>query len=319
MRRIVIGGAGAFGTALAVAYARDGAEVVLWARDPARARDIAVARENRARLPGVPLPDAIEVVTEFPVARADAILLAMPMQEMAGFLGAVALGDGPLVACSKGVSLETLEGPATLLARLCPGAEVTVLSGPGFAADIARELPTGLTLAAFVPEVATRLQQILSTPALRLYSSADPVGVELGGALKNVVAIAAGIAIGAGLGDSARAALITRGHAEMLRVALARGALAQTLSGLSGFGDLVLTCTSEKSRNFRFGLALGAGQPFDAATTVEGAASARAMARLAAQIGVEMPITAMVAAVIDGHLGIAQAVEALMARPLKEE
>lgn len=321
MRRIFIAGAGAFGTALAVAYARDGAEVVLWARDPARAHAIAAARENRARLPGVRLPAGVAVVSDFRSEGADAILLAIPMQEMAGFMAtqAQAIGPGPIVACSKGVSLLTLEGPATLLARMCPKADAAVLSGPGFAADIAAGLPTGMTLAAQRPGLAARMQQILSTQHLRLYSSTDPVGVELGGALKNVIAIAAGITMGAGLGDSARAALITRGHAEMLRLALARGARAQTLSGLSGFGDLVLTCTSEKSRNFRFGLALGKGVPFDQATTVEGAATARAVARLAAKIGVDMPITAMVAAVLDGQIDIRHAVDMLLARPLKEE
>jgi glycerol-3-phosphate dehydrogenase (NAD(P)+) len=240
---------------------------------------------------------------------------------MAGFLAEQGdrVAAAPLIACSKGVSLDTLEGPATMLARLSPDAGVALLSGPGFAADIARGLPTGMTLAAEDPDLAFRMQELLSTQVLRLYRSTDPVGVELGGALKNVVAIAAGITVGAGLGDSARAALITRGHAEMLRLALVLGAQAETLSGLSGFGDLVLTCTSEKSRNFRYGLALGAAEPFDTTTTVEGAATARAVARLAGKIGVDMPITAMVAAVLDEHLTIPQAVEALMARPLKEE
>lgn len=321
MSRIVVAGAGAFGTALAVALARDGAEVALWARDAAQAAAIAAARENAARLPGVMLPEGVRVTARLDATGADAALLAMPMQALAGFLDehAPALGAAPLVACMKGISLDTLEGPSGLIARGCPGAAVAVLSGPGFAAELAAGLPTGLTLAADDPALAKRLQALLSTAALRLYRSTDPVGVELGGALKNVIAIAAGIAIGAGLGDSARAALITRGHAEMLRLALAHGAQAETLSGLSGFGDLVLTCTSEKSRNFRYGLALGAGAPFDAKATVEGAATARAVARLAAREGIEMPITAMVAAVLDGRLGIAQAVEALMARPLREE
>lgn len=321
MSRIVIAGSGAFGTALAVALARDGADVILWARDPDRAAEMSLTRENRTRLPGVALPASIGITARFDATGADAVLLAMPMQEMAHAVSSLvpALGDAALVACSKGVSLDTLEGPATLLSRQHSGRDVAVLSGPGFAFDIARGLPTGMTIAAERADLAARLQGLLSTRLLRLYSSTDPVGVELGGALKNVVAIAAGVAIGAGLGDSARAALVTRGHAEMLRLAVARGARAQTLSGLSGLGDLILTCTSEKSRNFRFGLALGRGQDFDGATTVEGAATARAVARLAASIGVEMPITEMVAAVLDGRIGTGAAIAALLARPLKEE
>ncbi len=321
MSRIVIAGAGAFGTALATALARDGAQVMLWARDAEHAAEMARVRENARRLPGVSLPEGVEPTADLRPKGAEALLIAVPMQAMAGFVAdhRTALAGGPLVACCKGVALDTLEGPATMLARLCDGAEVALLSGPGFAADIGRGLPTGMTLAAGAPALAERLQRLLSTPVLRLYRSTDPVGVELGGALKNVVAIAAGIAIGAGLGDSARAALITRGHAEMLRLAQARGAEPATLSGLSGFGDLVLTCTSEKSRNFRYGQALGAGLTFDAATTVEGAATARAVARLASEIGVEMPITAMVAALLDERLSIAQAVEALLARPLTDE
>lgn len=321
MSRIVIAGAGAFGTALAMAFARDGAQVDLWARNPEHAKAMAAEGENRRRLPGVAFPEGIRICSTLDSRGADAVLLAMPMQAMAGFLATNGAGlvGAPLVACSKGVSLETLEGPATMLERLRPGADVALLSGPGFAADIARGLPTGMTIASQDADLAHGLQELLSTASLRLYRSTDPVGVELGGALKNVVAIAAGITIGAGLGDSARAALITRGHAEMLRLAQDRGAQPETLSGLSGFGDLVLTCTSEKSRNFRYGLALGAGESFDTATTVEGAATARAVARLAAEQGLDMPITTMVAAVLDERLTIPQAVEALMARPLKEE
>ena len=194
-----------------------------------------------------------------------------------------------------------------------------ILTGPSFAADIARGLPTALTLAAADEGSAQRLQEQLTTPALRLYRTTDTIGAELGGALKNVVAIACGAAMGAGLGESARAALMTRGFAEMQRMAAYRGADPETLSGLSGFGDLALTCTSEGSRNYRLGLSLGAGEPFDSSTTVEGASTARAMAQVAEEAGIEMPITAAVAAVLDNRLDVPSAMRSLLTRPLKEE
>ena len=201
----------------------------------------------------------------------------------------------------------------------CPGATVAVLTGPSFAADIARGLPTALTLACADAAAGQRLQHALATPALRLYRTTDVTGAELGGALKNVIAIAAGAAIGAGLGDSARAAIVTRGFAEMARFAAARGADPDTLAGLSGLGDLILTATSAQSRNFRFGVALGQGAPFDPAITVEGAATARAVAGIAARGGIEMPISALVAGLAEGAIGVKQAMDQLLARPLKEE
>ncbi len=318
--RLAVLGAGAFGTALAIALTRGGGRAVtLWARDPG---DMAARRENRARLPAIALPAALAVTGDLAaVARADIVLLAVPMQALAGFLGAqAALLDGKaLVACCKGIDLDTGLGPAATIARACPGAPVAVLSGPGFAADIARGLPTALTLAS--RDRAARLQAALSTETLRLYRSRDVTGVELGGALKNVIAIAAGLAMGAGLGESARAALITRGFAEMNRYATARGALPETLAGLSGLGDLVLTATSPQSRNTAFGLALGQGGPAapPRGTTVEGLATARAVAAQARADGLEMPVTEMVVAVLDGKLTMDQAREALLARPLKEE
>ena len=249
------------------------------------------------------------------------MLLAVPAQALRGVLaGMSARLDGRvLVACCKGVDLATLEGPATLIAAACPAATVAVLTGPSFAADIARGLPTALTLACADAAAGVALQHRLSTPVLRLYRTTDVTGAELGGALKNVIAIAAGVVIGAGLGDSARAALMTRGYAEMTRMALALGARAETLAGLSGFGDLVLTCTSAQSRNFRFGQTLGRGEPFDPSVTVEGVATARAVSVLAGRRGLDMPITAMVAALLDRRLTIAEAVAALLSRPLKQE
>jgi glycerol-3-phosphate dehydrogenase (NAD(P)+) len=222
-----------------------------------------------------------------------------------------------LVACCKGVDLTSLRGPVAVIEGRRPGAQAAILTGPSFAADIARGLPTALTLATRGEREA--LQELLSTPTLRVYRTDDVIGAELGGALKNVVAIAAGTVIGAGLGDSARAALMTRGYAEMVRLALALGARAETLAGLSGFGDLVLTCTSAQSRNFRYGTALGSGEPFDPKLTVEGVATACAVVKLAATLDIDMPITAMVNALALGRIALNDAIGQLMSRPLKQE
>lgn len=316
---IAVLGAGAFGTALAVSLAQNG-PVTLWARDPDQATGMARSRENARRLPGVILPENVSVTAQLDQALGEGvILLAMPMQQMGGFLQthAAALDGKALVACSKGIDLDSGRGPSALITASCPAARPAILTGPSFAADIARGLPTALTLATRADDPA--LQQALSTPNLRLYRTTDLIGAELGGALKNVIAIAAGVVIGAGLGDSARAALMTRGFAEMSRLATALGARAETLAGLSGFGDLVLTCTSIQSRNFRFGQALGSATPFDAATTVEGVATAKAVSVLARNRGIDMPIASMIAALTTGRLTVSQAVQALLSRPLKEE
>lgn len=313
-------GAGAFGTALAVALARNGA-VTLWARDPAQVAKMQESRANSHRLPGVRLPENVFVTAEIARMRGDVLLLATPMQQMAGFLAThgAAFAGRTLVACSKGIDLGTGLGPSALIARACPDAVPALLTGPSFAADIARGLPTALTLACADEAAGKALQAQLSTPVLRLYRTTDMIGAELGGALKNVVAIAAGVVIGAGLGDSARAALLTRGFAEMNRFAVARGARAETLAGLSGLGDLVLTCTSLQSRNFRFGHALGAGTEFDANTTVEGVATAKAVSNLAKTHGIEMPVADMVTALVEQKITVAEAVRALLSRPLKQE
>lgn len=310
--KIGIIGAGAFGAALAVALGREG-DVVLWGRG--------LAGREIARLPGVTLPDRVQVTADLAdLAGMDALLLTLPMQALAGFLQdhGAALQGKALVACCKGVDLQSGRGPVEMLAQ--PGGPApAILTGPSFAADIARGLPTALTLACADEALGERLQHALSTPVLRLYRSTDVIGAQLGGALKNVIAIAAGAVIGAGLGDSARAALMTRGYAEMQRFALARGAAVETLAGLSGFGDLVLTCTSDLSRNFRFGQALARGEKLDVSVTVEGAATARSVARIATAEGVDMPITAVVAALSDGRATLADAMQALLSRPLKQE
>lgn len=314
---VAVLGAGAFGTALAVSLAAHG-PVTLWGRDTGWS----AGREN-PRLPGVTLPDNLHVTDRLDDIQAQTLLLALPAQKLGGFLAE----HGPdlnrpgrrFVSCAKGIDLARLTGPSTLIAETFPGHPVAVLTGPSFAADIAGGLPTALTLACADGAAATSLQHELSTPNLRLYRTSDVTGAELGGALKNVIAIAAGAAIGAGYGDSARAAVVTRGFAEMTRLAVAMGALPETLGGLSGLGDLVLTCTSEQSRNFRYGTSIGSGTGFDTATTVEGAATAHAVTALAPRLGLEMPISAIVSGLAQGHVGMGQALETLLNRPLKEE
>ncbi len=318
---IGIAGAGAFGTALAVALGREGQTVTLWARDAAQTAELARTRRNPARLPGVELPQTVSVTAEIAdLLAADAVLLAMPMQALTGFLTdhGAALNGLSLVACCKGVDLASLRGPTAIVKAYCPQSPTFILTGPSFASDIAAGLPTALTLAGTGDGVED-LQHLLSTATLRLYRSGDAVGAELGGALKNVVAIAAGVVIGAGLGDSARAALITRGFAEMQRFAQHHGARAETLAGLSGLGDLILTCTSAQSRNLRYGLALGAGQSFDPRITVEGLATAQAIRHIAARLPLDMPIATMVARLIAHEIPLDQAIHTLMSRPLKEE
>jgi glycerol-3-phosphate dehydrogenase (NAD(P)+) len=311
-------GAGAFGMALAVVQARQGRPVTLWARDP---QDLARHRES-PRLSGVRLPDAVQVTGDLADLDPCAILLvAVPAQALPRVLKdhARRLDGRPLVACCKGIDLETLQGPTAVLSAACPSSPAMILTGPSFAADIAAGLATALTLAGRDAAALAAAQETLAAPSLRLYRNADVTGAELGGALKNVIALACGAVIGAGLGDSARAALMTRGFAEMQRLALALGAQPETLMGLSGFGDLVLTCTSPQSRNFRAGLALGQGAPFDPAMTVEGRPTARAALRLAARAGVEMPVTAALVRLLDGDMRLSEAMDALLSRPLKEE
>ncbi len=318
---VAVLGAGAFGTALAVALALGGRRVTLWARDPVHVAEMQATRRNDRRLPGVALPDGLVVTADLSRVTAPTILLALPMQQTGSFVAAhdAGLRGRDLVACAKGIDLSTLQGPVAELSAANLGGSVAILTGPSFAADIARGLPTALTLACGDDAVGARLQDLLSTATLRLYRSDDTLGAELGGALKNVIAIASGVVMGAALGHSARAALMTRGFAEMVRLATALGARADTLMGLSGFGDLVLTCTSDQSRNFRYGQALGSGADWDSRITVEGAATAQAVARLAAERGIDMPVCTMVAALIDRRIAVEDAVSALMARPLKKE
>jgi glycerol-3-phosphate dehydrogenase (NAD(P)+) len=318
---IAILGAGAFGTALAVTLGAEGRPVRLWLRSAEDAARMARSRRNDLRLPGVVLPETVSVTAEMgDLAGAEAVLLALPTQALSAFLALNRqhLNGATLVACCKGVDLATGQGPTALIAAACPGSATAILTGPSFAADIAAGKPTALTLATASGR-GEALQRLLSTRTLRLYRTDDVTGAELGGALKNVIAIASGVVIGAGFGESARAALMTRGYAEMLRLALHQGARAETLAGLSGLGDLVLTCTSPQSRNFSFGHALGAGKVPNAATTVEGVATARAIRQLAAASGIDLPISAMVAALVAGEVTVQAAAESLLSRPLKPE
>jgi glycerol-3-phosphate dehydrogenase (NAD(P)+) len=248
-------------------------------------------------------------------------LLAVPMQQLRNLLNdqAKALQGRDLVACCKGIELSSTLGPVALIRQMMPDSSASILTGPSFAHDIARGLPTALTLACADASLGKTLQQTLTTQNLRIYRTTDTIGAELGGALKNVIAIAAGAVTGAGLGDSARAALMTRGFAEMQRLALAVGAQADTLSGLSGFGDLVLTCTSPQSRNMQFGMSIGRNESFDTNITVEGAATARAALARAEALEIDMPITAAVVAMLDGQVTLRQAMDMLLSRPLKEE
>ncbi|UWR30067.1 NAD(P)-dependent glycerol-3-phosphate dehydrogenase [Sulfitobacter sp. W002] len=311
-------GAGAFGTALAISLAGKG-PVTLWARD---AGDMAERRENAKRLPGCPFPDTLTVTDSLDQASAAKILLlAVPMQRLRSVLEnhKDAIHGKHLVACCKGIELSSGVGPVSVISQTILDATAAILTGPSFAADIARGLPTALTLACADAKAGKYLQAELTTANLRLYRTTDTIGAELGGALKNVVAIASGAAIGAGLGESARAALMTRGYAEMQRLAAHLKAEPTTLAGLSGFGDLTLTCTSEQSRNYRLGQSLGQGTPFDPSTTVEGAATARAVDALARDAALDMPITRAVAGLLDNQLDVAGAMKSLLTRPLKEE
>jgi glycerol-3-phosphate dehydrogenase (NAD(P)+) len=319
MSGIAILGAGAFGTALAVAFARDGQDVTLWTRDHDHATDMSRTRVNLARLPRVALPDAIRVTSDLAAVEADCMLLAVPAQALRAFLAehASVLDGRTLVSCCKGIDRGTGLRPSELIERACPGARVAALTGPSFAEDIAAGLPTALTLAS--REDGSRLQTRLSTGGLRLYLTQDVVGAELGGALKNVIALAAGITIGAGLGESARAAVVTRGFAEITRFAVSEGAAPETLAGLSGLGDLLLTCTSPKSRNYSAGLAVGEGRLPAAGVTIEGLATAEAIAGIAAARGIDMPLSTTVADVTHGRMSAAEAADHLMSRPLRKE
>jgi glycerol-3-phosphate dehydrogenase (NAD(P)+) len=300
--------------------------VTLFARDAAAAAAIAARRESR-RLPGVRIDTrvAIAALTDRP-PEGDVILIVVPAQALrataSGLAGAIAPGT-PVVTCAKGIERTTRRFMTEVLTECLPGAMPAILSGPSFAADVARGLPTAVTVAAGDEAVAQMLARSLGSAAFRPYHSVDVRGVEIGGAAKNVLAIAAGIVTGRGLGASAAAALTTRGFAELMRFGKAYGAQPETLTGLSGLGDLILTCTSPQSRNFALGVALGEGHGLDEANRTghlaEGAFTAAVLADMARARAVEMPVAAAVAAVLDGELAIDAAIEALLTRPFRAE
>lgn len=322
--RLAVLGGGAWGTALASTFAANGSNVLLWARDPETVEAINTRHENLRYLADIPLDPTLRATTDAAEALADSaiILVVTPAQSLETVLSGLKPlipADIPLVLCAKGIERSTGRLPAQVLQAVLPGAPAACLSGPSFATDLARGLPTAVTIAAESEDLALSLAASLSTPRLRCYSTTDLTGVEIGGALKNVLALAAGAADGAGLGASAQAALITRGFVELRRIGAALGARPETLMGLSGLGDLMLTCGSGQSRNFAYGAALGRGQPLDGLPLAEGVATASIAASLARDHGVDAPIIASVDAILKGEQTIAEAVGALMNRPLRHE
>jgi glycerol-3-phosphate dehydrogenase (NAD(P)+) len=318
-------GAGAWGTALANAIANDDRPVILYARDPATAERIADTRVN-PKLPGIRIGDNVVLTSSIArAAEASVILLATPTQDMRAAAAALAphVADRtPLVACAKGIERGTQKFVTEIIAETAAKATPAILSGPGFAQDIARGLPTAVTIAAHDAPVAAPLAHRLGTPTFRPYHTTDVRGVEIGGAAKNVLAIAAGIVIGKKLGASALAALTTRGFAELVRFGEALGARPETLMGLSGLGDLILTCSSPQSRNLSFGIALGEGKSVETASDgklVEGVFTAQVLREMAKSRGVDMPITEAVSAVLDGQLSVKDAIDMLLTRPFRAE
>ncbi len=324
MSAVGVLGAGAWGTALAQVIAAGGRDVRLWAREPEVMREVNAAHVNTPFLPGVALSPSI-VATDDLGAIADCAftLVVTPAQHMRAILGALARNGRPLVLCSKGIEAGTHRLLSEVAAELHPASAIAVLSGPTFAGEVARGLPTAVTLACTDEGCAPGLAAEIARPSFRPYTSTDVVGAEIGGAVKNVLAIACGVVEGAGLGQNARAALIARGFAEMTRFGLARGARAETLGGLSGLGDLVLTCSSTSSRNFSLGVGLGQGRSAaellsDRRTVAEGAFTAPVLAEAARAAGVDMPVTDAVCRLLAGAPA-GEIVERLLARPLRAE
>jgi len=322
IERISVLGGGAWGTALALTCARAGRSVTLWEFDAGNAEHLEKQRESRF-LPGIRLDDGIKVTRALAEAsRADAMLLVVPAQAMRSVVKALAqtvAAGTPLIACAKGIEHGTRKFMTEIIADCAPRAVPAILSGPSFAADVARGLPTAVTLAADDAALAEALAHALNTATFRPYHSTDVRGVEIGGAAKNVLAIAAGIVTGRGLGASAAAALTTRGFAELVRFGRAFGAKPETMMGLSGLGDLILTCSSPQSRNFSCGVALGKGQKPDQRKLAEGVFTAPVLLEMASAKNIEMPISAAIAAVLADKMSVDAAIESLLTRPLKAE
>jgi glycerol-3-phosphate dehydrogenase (NAD(P)+) len=321
-KSVAVIGAGAWGTALADVAARAGREIVLCARNADSARHIAMTRIN-PKLPGVKLDAAIGVTSELAhAAEADIILMATPAQNLRQALTALAphLSRGkPVIACAKGIERGTHQFMTEVIAAAAPHATPAILSGPGFADDVARGLPTAVTLAANDEPLAAALVQALGSATFRPYHSTDIRGVEIGGAAKNVLAIAAGISVGRNLGASALAALTTRGFSELVRLGHACGARGETMAGLSGLGDLILTCSNPQSRNFALGIALGRGETPPSGKLAEGEFTAPVLIELAHSKNIDMPVSSAVAAILKGAITIDAAIEGLLTRPFKAE
>ncbi|MEX0922264.1 MAG: NAD(P)H-dependent glycerol-3-phosphate dehydrogenase [Rhodovibrionaceae bacterium] len=327
--RVSILGAGAWGTALALAARRAGRKVTLWARNPDLAETIAAKHRNPAYLPGIELDKTIAATHELnrAVAEAEALLLVCPAQHLRALcsrLAGLPESAAPLVICAKGIEQRSGLLPSAVVAETLPGRELAVLSGPSFASEVARSLPTAITLACADAKTGAALVKALGSKAFRPYLAGDLIGAQVGGAVKNVIAIACGIAMGLRLGDNARAALITRGLAEISRLNAALGGKPETMQGLSGLGDLMLTCSSMTSRNYSLGYALGEDMSLSdilgsRKSVSEGIYTASAVVQLAARHGIEMPIAEAVDRVLRDQSAIEEAIEALLARPFKAE
>jgi glycerol-3-phosphate dehydrogenase (NAD(P)+) len=323
--RIAVVGAGAWGSALACAVTRAGRSVTLIARDRAAADAIAASRTS-PRLSGIVLDPRIRIAALSDASDGDAVLLAVPAQQLRSAATAIAPAlthSTPVVACAKGIERGSKKFMTEVIAEAIPAAQPAILSGPSFAADVAHGLPTAVTLAAGEETLAAALARALGSPTFRPYHSTDIRGVEIGGAAKNVLAIATGIVAGRKLGASAAAAVVTRGFVELVRFGRAFGARPETLTGLSGLGDLVLTCSTAQSRNFSLGVALGEGREASdfaaAGKLAEGAFTASALIEMANETNIEMPIAAAVAAILDGRLSVGDAIESLLMRPFRSE
>lgn len=326
--KIAVVGAGAWGTALAQVAAKAGREVTLWAREAEVVESVNTVHENSLFLPGIALDPALRATGDLAeVADADAILMVTPAQHMRRVLETLApevAAEKPVVLCAKGVEQSTNYLLTEVLAEAMPQARAAVLSGPSFAAEVAKGLPTAVTLACEDEDVAEALVHAIGLPTFRPYYSSDLIGAEIGGAVKNVLAIACGIVEGKKFGDSARAALTTRGFAELARLGVAMGAQTETLMGLSGLGDLILTCNSPKSRNMSLGMALGEGKTLEEVmgarnSVSEGVHSATAVVALARKYDIEMPIAEAVAAIVTGKAKVDEAIATLLARPFRSE
>ncbi|MEQ8228904.1 MAG: NAD(P)H-dependent glycerol-3-phosphate dehydrogenase [Rhodospirillales bacterium] len=328
MERFAVIGAGAWGTALAMVAHRAGRSVILQAHEPNIAAQINSAHEN-PYLPGVTLDPAIEATSDLgaAISGADAAILVAPAQFLRPVTQAIAQQGPfriPVLICAKGIENKTCKLMTEVVAETLPAASQAVLSGPTFAIEVAREIPSAVTLASEDAKLAEQFIQAVGTPRFRPYLSQDPIGAEVGGAVKNILAIACGIVQGKGMGDNTRAALITRGLAEIVRLGLAKGAQPETLMGLCGIGDLTLTCNAMQSRNFSLGVALGEGRSLDdilaeRKAVTEGVFSARAVIELAGRLGVDMPICTAVNAIVNHGKSIDDAINGLLARPFTKE